>query len=59
MSPGLNTTRMSLGLRIYAIAGIAFLILCFALVGAMVVDTQRQTSGMAEVISSVGAGRGD
>jgi hypothetical protein len=44
---------MSLGLKIYAVAGVAVLVLCFALVAAMVIDAQSQRNGAGGVLSSV------
>jgi hypothetical protein len=47
---------MSLALRIYAAFGIAVLVLCLALVAAMVVDSEMQPHSAADVVSSVDAG---
>jgi hypothetical protein len=44
---------MSLGLRIYAAFGIAVLVLCLALVVAMVIEAETQRQGAADVLSSV------
>ena len=44
---------MSLGLKLYAAFGIAVLVLCLALVVAMVIDAQSQRHGPADVLSSV------
>ncbi|HEX2129720.1 MAG TPA: hypothetical protein VHF58_10940 [Solirubrobacterales bacterium] len=44
---------MSLGLKIYAAVGTAILVLCLALVVAMVVDSQTQPRGAAQVLSGI------
>ncbi len=54
----LEPRTMSLGMRIYLVAGVAFLVLCFALVAAMVVDTHLRPHGAGSVFSSVDAERG-
>ena len=50
---------MTLGLRIYAAVGVAVLVLCLALVVAMVVDAQMQPHSAADVISTVDTGSRD
>jgi hypothetical protein len=49
---------MSLALRIYAGLGTVVLVLCLALVAAMVVDSRMQPHSAADVVSSVDAGSG-
>ena len=51
---------MSLGLKIYAAFGTVLLVLCLALVVAMVVDSQTQPRGAAQVLSGIdSSARGD
>lgn len=44
---------MTLGLKIYAAVGVAVLVLCLALVVAMVIDSQTRPGGAGQVLSSV------